>query len=125
MDINKIVAHYVELRDRKKDMEAQHKADLAPIKQDMEQIEAGLQRYMLDHGLTSLKAESGTPYISEATSAQVTDWDQVLKYALETHQYSLFERRVAKKALQELSEQGEDVPGVDLVTVKKTNIRRN
>lgn len=125
MDINKVVAKYIELRDQKKSLETQLKQDLAPIKQDMETIEAALQKYMQDHGLTSIKTQSGTPYLAEAVSAQVTDWDSILAYAIEHEQYDLFERRVAKKTVQDLNEQGESIPGVDLVTTIKTNVRRN
>ena len=122
MDVNKIVAHYVALRDQKKEMEARHKAELAPLKQDMEEIENALQKHMLDQNVRSLPCKAGTPYISEVASARVNDWDAVLDYIIENQKYEFLERRVSKTALQE---SGEQVPGVELVTVLKTNIRRS
>jgi hypothetical protein len=121
MNIGKIVQHYVSLRETKRKMEARHKEELAPLKQDLEQIENALQKVMLDQGVKSLKTEYGTPYLAEQTRSQVTDWEAVQTHIVEHQEWDAFERRVSKSWLQEQSGQ---IPGVELVSFLKCNIRK-
>lgn len=122
MDIEKIVAHYVALRDQKKDIEQAAKIEAAPIVQDMEQIEAALHAYMLDNELKALPTRSGTAYLVTATQTRCYDWDEVLEYVVKHQEYGAFERRVSKTWLQE---QTAIIPGVELTSFTNTNIRRS
>lgn len=122
MNLENVLAHYVKLRDRLAELEAEHKERVAPIKRDMEQIENALQKHMQETGTTSIKTKAGTAYLQEQTKAQVTDWDAALQYIVHNGEFRLLERRIAKTALIDT---GQEVPGVDLVRTIRTNIRRS
>lgn len=121
MNIDDAVAHYVHLRDTLKELDKQHKKRTAPVKQDMELIEAYLQRHMNDEGVQQLKSEHGTAYQTELVSTKVEDWDgATLPWIIENEAWDLLVRNVNKSAVKELGE----VPGVAVSTIRKVNIRR-
>jgi len=126
-NMDTLIEKYVELRDRKKALEEEHKAQLAPYKEAMEKLEQTFQAHMQEHGLKNVKSSHGTVYQSEVTSAKVHDFNATLQYALENEQYDLFTRQVNKSALQSILEEGEvsEVPGVELTRTLKINIRRS
>lgn len=121
VNIDAVVAHYVALRDRKAEIEARHKEELAPINRDMEQIEKALLLLMQRQGVESVRTPHGTPYISTLTSTRVSDWDAFLDHVLETENFDLLERRVSKTAFLA---GGSQAPGVEVATSLRVNIRR-
>lgn len=120
MNVDKLIEHYVHLRDRKAEIEARHKDELAPLKEDMSKIEGALQKLMNDQGVKQLKGEHGTAFQQEQTSAKVVDWDKTLSFVQENERWDLLERRVNKTAALE-----EDVPGVEVSRAFKVNVRRS
>jgi len=125
MNIEAIVAHYVTLRDTVAEIEADAKAKAAPLKADMQTIEAALLKHMQSGGVQNLKTAAGTAYISEKTSATVEDWDALLEYVLETEAFELLERRVSKTAYAERLASGTPPPGVMYTSMLGVNCRRS
>ena len=125
MNIEAIVAHYVTLRDTVAEIEADAKAKAAPLKADMQTIEAALLKHMQSGGVQNLKTAAGTAYISEKTSATVEDWDALLEYVLETEAFELLERRVSKTAYAERLASGTPPPGVKYTSMLGVNCRRS
>lgn len=127
MSINadKLIKHYIYLRDQKEEMEARHKEELRPIKDDMQQVEAALQKLMQEQGLRQFKGDHGTAFIQEDTSAKVTDWNEALDYIRNNERWDLLEKRVNKTQLMETLEEEGPVPGVDVNRRMKTLVRRS
>lgn len=125
MDIEKVVAHYVSLREQVKEMEAELKERTAPLKEAMTQIEAALQKMLQDQGLESMKTGAGTAYISKTERAKIEDWNTVLSFIQEHDTTELLERRINATALKDLRDAGTEVPGVSLNTFTKVNVRRS
>lgn len=123
MDRDKVIAHYVELRDKKQDMEKRHKQELEPIKQDMELIEAALQKDLQDQGLTQFKGAHGTAFIKTLTNTKVVDWEgAALPWLVEHERWDLLERRINKTNMLETET---EVPGVESQQVQKLQINRS
>lgn len=124
-NIDKIVRKYIELRDKKAQIEAAHKAELAPIKTAMDQAEAFLLQAMRDSGTTAFSTDAGTAYQSTKTSATVADWPGLLEFIKENDLWAMLERRVSKTAVDEYVAQNNDLPpGVNYRSEVSVNIRR-
>lgn len=123
MDRDKVIAHYVELRDKKQDMEKRHKQELEPIKQDMELIEAALQKDLQEQGLKQFKGDHGTAFIKTLTNAKVTDWEgAALPFIIKNERWDLLYRNISKKNMLETET---EVPGVEISQVQKLQINRS
>lgn len=124
--IDKIVETYIELRDRKAQMEAAHKAALAPINQAMLEAEMHLLTEMDKLGTEAFKTPAGTAYKSTRTSATVADWDSFIDFVRNHALWNMLERRVSKSAVDEYAEEKNDLPpGVNYRREVTVNIRRN
>lgn len=121
MNLEAIIDHYVVLRDRIADIEARHKEELQPIKDDMQLIEAALLKHFLDTGTESMKTKAGTAYKTEAVSVKVRDWNDTLDRIRAQERWDLLEARVNKTAYME---GGEQWPGVEVTRALKVNVRR-
>ena len=120
MTPEELIKKYVALRDRKAEVAARHKEELAPFATAMDAIEVKLMTVLQQQSATSLKTAAGTAYKQGWTSARVQDWQAVLDYAVENERFDLFERRVSKAVVEEIG----TVPGVDVERGFKVNIRR-
>jgi hypothetical protein len=73
MDINQVVAKYIELRDRKSALAKQHAEEISPISDAMQTIENWLMEQMNTLGVDSVKTAAGTPYKATQSSVKLTD----------------------------------------------------
>jgi len=121
-DISPIVKHYVALRDQKAEIEARHKEELEPIRKDMDMIEGALMKVLQDGGQKSAKTDFGTAYISEVESIKIIDRDAVIDTVAEQGVWDVLNISVAKKNYREA---GVELPGIDISTTRKLNVRRS
>jgi hypothetical protein len=119
--VDQLVQTYVEVRDRIKELETEHKAQLAPYRDALSQVEGMLHTMLNQQGAESIKTEHGTAYKAPWTKAKVIDWPKTLDFIIESGQYDLLERRVSKTVVEDLG----DVPGVELERGIKVNVRRS
>ena len=73
LDLNKLVDQYVQLRDRKRELEKQHKEQLKPFNKLMDEIGNQLLAYMQKTGLDATPTASGTAYQITKQSATIRD----------------------------------------------------
>lgn len=115
MDVEQLVQGYVSLRDRKAEIEAKHKAELAPIRGLMQKIEARMLSYMHETKTTSLAVKGvGTAYQTTRVSATVADRDAFKNYCLDNDAWELADIRAGKAAIRAMVEEtGELPPGIN------------
>lgn len=119
--VRELIAKYIELRDRRDELEAAHKERLAPIRELMTQIEQGLLAYLQEQGADNIKAAgAGTAYVTEVLTLRVVDRDAALTHIMDNGLLDLLQWSVNKTAYREHGE----VPGVEAVRAMKVNIRR-
>ncbi|TVR98842.1 MAG: hypothetical protein EA406_05515 [Rhodospirillales bacterium] len=120
MNIDRIVQHYLTLRTQVKEIEARHKLELSPIKEDMALVESALMKHLQDQGAKSLKTAHGTPYISEVESIKIVDRNAVIDTVIQNDCWDVLNISVAKKNLREA---GVELPGLEVSTIRKLNVR--
>lgn len=125
LTMDNMIANYVRLRDKKQEIERRHAEELAPYKDIMGQLEAYMMEAMNQAGLNSMKSPHGTAFKQIRTSATVKDWDEFLAFVREREAWDLLERRVAKKAAEQVIEDTKaPVPGVETSREWVVNVRR-
>lgn len=120
-----VVAKYVALRDRKAQLEAKCKADVAEINRALDKLEVYFLNRMNAQGLEALPTAAGTAYKSVRTSVKVADWDSFLEFVREGEHWTMLERRASKSAVEEYKEANQDLPpGLDAHSEVVVNVRR-
>jgi hypothetical protein len=126
MQIDEIVARYIQLRDRKKVLKDAYEASVAEIDSGMDRIERALMVKMQEQGLKSMPTSAGTAYLQTRTSATVADWDTTLGYIQANELWTLLEKRVNKTAVEEFRAANDDLPpGINWREELVCNIRRS
>ena len=117
---DKLIEYYIQLRDRKKDMQARHKQELEPIEGGLMKLEAMLQARLDEMGVDKMGGDTGTVFTKVNTSVTVEDWESVVNYVKSNDAFDLLDRRVNKSAAQERG----DVPGLRTSQMKTVQVRR-
>lgn len=132
MNIDMLTAKYVELRDRKAEIEKKAEAEKKSLTKIMDAIEGKIKEIMHEQGSTSVKTPHGTAYIAYRESATVADWEAVLDYIVKAERWDLLERRVSKSAVKLIMEEDKDgnytnppPPGVNFLRFETINVRRS
>lgn len=124
--MDKLIAKYVQLRDRKADLKRKFTEDTAAIDAGMAKIEAFLMSHLMDTGAESIKTPAGTVFTTTQTSATVDDWDQVLAWIKANEQWSILDKRVNKSFVaNHIKEHNDLPPGVGWREEKVVQIRRS
>lgn len=125
LTVDAVVATYMKLRAKKDAIEAQVKAEVDGIKQQMEKIEAWIKEQADAQGVTSFKTNHGTAFLTTVDYANVADWDAVLSYIRENEAFDMLEKRISKTAVRGYIESTKTVPpGVNYGTKLEVNIRK-
>lgn len=123
--IDDMIGRYVRLRDKKKELNAEHAKNIAKYDQAMDTLEAWLLEHMQQTKLRTLRGDHGTAYQSKRTSATVSNWQEFLTYVIEHDAWDLLEHRVAKLAAEALVEETKQpIPGVDMTSEVCVNVRK-
>ncbi|SRR6056297_239502 len=119
-DTNTLISYYIQLRDRKKEMQMRHKEELEPIEGGLMKLEGMMQERLNDMGVEKMGGDTGTVFTKVNTSITVEDWESVLGYIKNNDAFDILDRRVNKTAAQERG----DVPGLRTSQIKTIQVRR-
>lgn len=126
MNLSELVEKYIIVRDKKASLKADYEAKVSVVDQAMEKIEALILSSFAESGTESCRTESGTAYKTTRLYANVADWDIALEHIKRTENWSMLEKRVSKKAVEEYMEANEEAPpGVSTRTEVVINVRRS
>ena len=119
MTIGELADLSVELRNqsreferKKKDLDAQRKS-----------IEGIIISKMGEADVTQMATGNASLTVGEKKVANPADWDDIYEYIKENDAFYLIQRRLSSKAIVELIEDGNEVPGVTLYTEPTLSIR--
>lgn len=123
--VEKAIAAYIQIRDKKEEIQKRHKEELAPLNEQMQKLEAWLQHQLLTQGLSNFSAKGvGVAYLQESTSVKVADWDQTLPWIIQNKAWDLIEKRVSKTAYQDYEKEGLSPPGVEVRKEQSVRVNR-
>lgn len=126
MKISELVQKYIEVRDKKAQMESEHKAKIAKVDEVLDKIEAALLKTFDTAGMDSVRTEFGTAYSSSRTTASIADPDAFMTFCKENNAWHMLQKRVAQSAVEQYKDEHQDVPpGIDLRVERTIGIRRS
>ncbi len=124
--VEDVVHAYVGKRDKLRAMKAEHDAQQAAIKADLEVMEAWLGREVQRIGVQALKTPYGTAYTTVTATASVEDWEQTLAFIQENEEYSLLAHAVNKTVVKDIIERyGSVPPGVRYAETRGISVRKS
>lgn len=125
LNADELIQRYVLIRDKKAELEAEHKTKVARINEVLKKIEVRLQEQMTETGADSLKTGHGTCYLSTRTTAKVADRDAFLQFVQDKNAWEFIESRVNAKAVEAFVEENQELPpGVTTTRFTTVGVRR-
>lgn len=109
-DIGAIVAKYIELRDHKAKLKADHDKAAAVVTAAMARIDAHLLGVLNASGTDSMGTPHGTVFKATTTSATVADKEAFKAFLERTGEWELADIRAAKANIKEYIDANEDLP---------------
>lgn len=124
-DLEKRTAQYVQLRDKIKKLEEEHKQSIKPYKEALEKLEGIMMQALDDTKSTSIKTNAGTFFKSIVGAASVADKTEFQRFVIGGSHWELLDWKANKTAVQGLvDETGSPPPGVNYTTRVNINVRR-
>jgi|SRR6185436_2702472 len=125
IDLNRRVAQYIALRDKRKEIEAKAKEAVEPFKKAMDAIEAELLQHMNATGSSSIATPSGTAYQSVKQSATIRDGAAFRTWVVDNAQWGIVDWRANAGAVFDyIREQQHVPPGLNTSQYVSVNFRR-
>ena len=120
MNVDELIFKIVGFRDQI----AELNKEVDEIKAERAKVEAELMQAMREMNVTQLGSVHGTASIKKQQTPIVVDWDTVNTFILENNMLGLLQRRLSTKFYDELVNDGQSVPGVDVFEQDTVSIRR-
>lgn len=123
--VDQAIAAYMKLRQKKSEVEAQIKDEVAQIEAGMDKIEKWIKTQADTMGVTSFKTKHGTAFLTTKDYANVENWDATLAFIKENDAYDMLNKAVNKTAVRGYIDQHKAVPpGVNYGTKIEVSVRK-
>lgn len=125
MNQKEMVGAYVKLRDHKLAADKEFKKSMERVNEAMQVLEAKMMSSLNDTGANNIKTEFGTVYINTKHTATVKDRKKFLEHVVVNNLWDALDARANKTFIREQAEEGIEIPGVKLTSVKTVGVRRS
>lgn len=110
MTLDQIAARYIDLRNKKKDLEDSIKPKLQLLNEAMELLENSALDYLNKQGTSSARTSGGTIVKMEHRTYKIADSEAFFSAVESLGRADFLEKRVAKKVVDEYLEDGGTLP---------------
>lgn len=125
LNVDQLVGLYVNLRDRIKKADEDHKTKMSPSKEMLQQINDQLLARLNAAGGESIKTSSGTTYRTTKATASISDSQAFRDYVIANELWDVLDWRANSTAVAEhIQEFGAEPPGIKYSTVFTVGVRR-
>ena len=116
VQVDRLTREYVALRERRKAIATEFKAEDAELGEKMDAIKAQLLAYCKDHGIDSVRTPEGLVYRSVRTRYWTSDWSSMYSFIMEHGIPEFFEKRLNQGAVKEYLEENPEAlpPGLNV-----------
>lgn len=123
--IDDILGKYLELRDEKDRIQAELKAKVKGLDDNMGVIETWLLNEFNTRGATNIATPFATAFVKDTDFANVSDWNVTLEF-IKTHElWQMLKKDVLKSAVKEfIDATGTPPPGVNWGSKREVQVRR-
>lgn len=125
VNIHKRVEQYVKLRDMIKARDDEHKKEMKPLKDTLEQLNGVLLQHVISVGGNSVATDAGTVYRTEKKSASLADADAFMNFVVANKAFDLLDRKANVTAVESfIEENNAPPPGVNFSSTFIVGVRR-
>lgn len=122
--IDELVGYFISIRDEIERKKAEHKEELKPLSDMLDELEGRLRAALDDSGAESIRTDLGTVYITIHDSFKAEDPDKFMRYIERTGFIYLLDRRPNKTACREFVEENDTLPpGISHTSIRKAQVR--
>ncbi|MDE2022523.1 MAG: hypothetical protein KGI71_06465 [Patescibacteria group bacterium] len=124
--IAEVVPLYVKLRDRIRETEARHKAELVPLKEKKDVLDAWLLAELDKQKLQSVNVSgAGTVFKKKVVKVSVADWESTWKWIVDNGRYDMLNHAVNKTTVVAYVEEHQaPPPGVSYSAAFEVEVNR-
>jgi len=120
---DELVRVYIKIRETIREKEAEHKAQIAGIKEDFERVGEELLTHCKNNNVKSVVTEFGTFFRVVRTKYWTSDWAAMYKFIHENDAAHVLDKRINIKAMQEFLEDNPETLPVGLHSEKAYTIQ--
>lgn len=126
MQLDVVVAKYIQLRDKKSELKKAYEEKVAAVDAALVAAEAAIMAAFNASGQTSARTPNGTAYVQVRTSCSVNDWEPFLEFVKAGEHWTMLERRASKSAVEQFREENQALPpGLKWSEERVINVRRS
>ena len=125
-DLNRIVAVYLKIRDKKTQLTNELNTKLAELDIKLKVVNDALLAPGQEHNVESVRTEHGTFYRSTKTKYWTGDWEAMGKFIIEHNAVDLMEKRIHQGNMRLFLEENPDLlpPGLNVDSEYTVTVRR-
>lgn len=120
---DELVRVYIKIRQTIREKEAEHKAQIADMKEDFERVGIELLDHCKNNNVKSVVTEFGTFYRVVRTKYWTNDWAAMYKFIHENDAAHVLDKRINIKAMEEFLEHNPETLPVGLHSEKAYTIQ--
>ena len=122
--INKLVAQYLAVRTRIKQMEDEFQRKLTPFETAKNKLAGTMLKFLDKSGQEMARTDEGTVYVTVRHNASLGDPDAFMDYVMQNGAFELMDRRANSTACRDFAEEhGSLPPGVKLNSIRTVGVR--
>jgi hypothetical protein len=107
--VDKLVRAYRKMRDTIKEREEEHKAELAELREQMEEVSSALLDFLNENNLDNVKTPEGTVSRRVNTRYWTSDWEKMYDFIKEHEAFELLERRIHNANMRNFLDENPDL----------------
>ena len=126
MKVDDVIGAYRTLREKKEEIVARHKEELAPINDQMLKCLAWIQQQLQSQGLTNFKGQSGIAFLQTDTSVTVQDREAFFSWVKDNDLFQMLDARASKSVVMDYINQFKEIPpGLGVNSEQTVHIRKS
>ena len=118
VNLDEVMARRFDLVEQASIIANRHKAELAPLNEELGMCEAFIKGEMLKSGMQQCKTGAGMAFFTTKDSCSVEDWDAVLAFIQDTGAWQLLNHAINKTAAREMIDAQTPPPGIKFDSYK-------
>jgi hypothetical protein len=108
LSIEELVDVYVQIRDKKRQIEAELDKQVKELEEDLKVISSAMLDACKDMGADSIRTKHGTVIRSVKSKYWTNDWDSMWKFIRENSAMELLEKRIHQTNMKQFLEENPD-----------------
>lgn len=109
-----------ELRERKRELDAESKQ----VGAEIEQLKLEIREELDQQGTLSTRSGLAAATITETVVPHIADWDEAVQWIMDNEATYLIRRQISAGAYRDMLKAGDTIPGIEPFTKREVSLRK-